>query len=283
MKTFLITGAAQGFGLELAKALLDADASHQVVLAVRRPDVAPQLGPRSRVVKLDLSTLAEVEAFAREWKEPLTALINNAGVQNREGLRRTPDGLEETVAVNYLAAVHLTQLMLPQLKGGRVLFIGSETHIDKFVLRMMGFRGARYRTLEASLQGEPELSGPDRYATSKMLDTLAAMAFARHEREVTFLTFDPGMMAGTGLARDTGALGRWVWKHVLPWLAPLLMPGASRLARSAQAGVWLLTSGEPKSGEAWNYERKPAPLGPELHDEAFIDRVWAETRARLSW
>lgn len=283
MKTFLITGAAQGFGLELARALLDADVSHHVVLAVRRPEAAPQLGPRARVVKLDLSTLAGVEAFAREWEDPLAGLINNAGVQNRSELRRTPDGLEETVAVNYLAAVHLTRLMLPRLKGGRVMFIGSETHIDKFVLRMMGFRGARYRSLASSLQGEEELTGPDRYATSKMLDTLAAMAFAKHERGVTFLTFDPGMMAGTGLARDTGAVSRWVWKNVLPWLAPVLIPGSSTLARSAQAGVWLLTSGEPKSGEAWNFERKPAPLGPELRDEAFIDRVWAETRARLSW
>ena len=45
MKTFLITGAAQGFGLELARALLDADVSHHVVLAVRRPEAAPQLDP----------------------------------------------------------------------------------------------------------------------------------------------------------------------------------------------------------------------------------------------
>lgn len=277
MKTFLITGASQGFGLTLARALLDAAPAHQVVLAVRRPEAAPDLGARSRVVRLDLSRLAEVDAFAREWRQPLAGLINNAGVQS-VALARTPDGLEETVAVNYLAAVRLTQGLLPHLARGRVLFLGSETHVDTLLGRTMGFRGARFTSLQASLAGEPQLSGADRYATSKMLDTLATIAFSRQVPEVTFLTLDPGMMPGTGLARRRSDFEQWAWKRVLPLLAPLI-PGSSTLARSAATAVWLLTSAGLRSGEAWSYARKPARLMSALKDPAWVERVWEETRA----
>jgi hypothetical protein len=42
--------------------------------------------------------------------------------------------------------------------------------------------------------------------------------------------YDPGLMPGTGLARDYGAVGRFAWRFVLPILS--MLPGASTARRS---------------------------------------------------
>ena len=52
--------------------------------------------------------------------------------------------------------------------------------------------------------------------------------------------FDPGLMPGTGLARERSAVERWAWSNVLPLLAHV-MPGTSTARRSALALAKLLT------------------------------------------
>ena len=51
---------------------------------------------------------------------------------------------------------------------------------------------------------------------------------------------DPGLMPGTGLARDRGAFVRFAWHALMPLAVPL-MPGASTPRRSAGALAWLAT------------------------------------------
>jgi NAD(P)-dependent dehydrogenase (short-subunit alcohol dehydrogenase family) len=67
VKTFLVTGATQGLGLAIAKALA-ADPSHRVVLGVRdvaRGDaVARSLGAGAEVRRIDCASLADVRRFA---------------------------------------------------------------------------------------------------------------------------------------------------------------------------------------------------------------------------
>ena len=55
-----------------------------------------------------------------------------------------------------------------------------------------------------------------------------------------FLAFDPGLVAGTGLARERSAFEHWGWTTLLPVLARAI-PGASNAPRSASAYAALLT------------------------------------------
>lgn len=72
-----------------------------------------------------------------------------------------------------------------------------------------------------------------------------------------FFSFDPGLMPGTGLAREQGAAVQWIWKYVLPRLASIL-PGTSSTERSSAVLTDLL-SGKmlgSHNGAYFNYTGK---------------------------
>jgi NAD(P)-dependent dehydrogenase (short-subunit alcohol dehydrogenase family) len=270
VKTFLVTGSTQGLGLAIARALA-ADSDQRVVLGVRDlargADVARAIGSNVEAKRIDCASLTDVRRFAAEWEGPLAGLVNNAGVQLTGAMRKSADGYEETLAVNHLAALELTVRLLPHLEGGRVLFIGSGTHNpDHPTATIFGFRGARFTSIEALARGESDGSsdrqrGMDRYATSKLLNMVTAMELARQipRERTTFLTLDPGLMAGTGLARSAPAPVRFVWSKLLPYVARLL-PDTSTPERSAAAAAWLLTDSGvvAQSGEVFGFDRRPS-------------------------
>ena len=158
MKTFLVTGATGGLGLEIVKNLAKGR-NNKVIMAVRDLDkglkIANELAGNIEVIELDLSQLANIRFFLQEWDIPLNGLINNAGVQFVDETKFTRDGYEETIAVNHLAAFLLTTGLMPHLTGGRVLFIGSGTHNPNYPLgKMFGFRGAQYTTMWDLIEGK---------------------------------------------------------------------------------------------------------------------------------
>lgn len=294
MKTFIVTGATRGLGLATARALA-AHPDHRVVLAVRDAErghaVAKAIGGNVEVAHLDLASLGNVAQFVAGWREPLAGLVNNAGVQIANGTRLTADGHEETIAVNHLAAVALTLGLLPHLNGGRVLFIGSGTHNPHNRAAMVGFRGGRFTTIAALARGEGDAPsarqlGMDRYATSKFLNMVTAVEFARRHPAGTtaFFALDPGLMAGTGLARTAPIIVRAVWFTVLRWLAPLI-PDTSTPERSGATAAWLMTSENvlAQSGEVFAYDRAPSRrVWEPVRDPAVGRRVLDETVALLA-
>jgi len=278
MPTFIVTGANQGLGLAIARAL-HRDPVNRVVLAVRDIErgaiAARSIGPRAEVRRLDLASQEGVRRFAESWSGALAGLVNNAGVQQVDRTHRTVDGWEETIGVNHLGALALTLRLLPALEHGRVLFIGSGTHHPgNRTATLFGFRGARFTSVAALARGEgddpsPRQLGMDRYATSKFPNMVTALELARRipSGRTAFLTLDPGMMAGTGLARSAPAVQRLLWSTVLRWIAPLL-PDTSTPERSAAAAASLLLDpGAPaQSGEVFSFDGRPSR------------RVWGEAR-----
>ncbi len=130
-RTYIVTGANSGIGLEAAKKLTAAGG--HVVLAVRDiakgEDAAATLpGPGTRDVReLDLASLASVRAFAEKWGDaPITTLVNNAGIMMvAEG--RTPDGFELQLGTNHFGHFALTNLLLPHVED-RVVTVSSGLH-----------------------------------------------------------------------------------------------------------------------------------------------------------
>lgn len=269
MKTYIVTGAARGLGLSIAQ-YLSKDPDTEVVLAVRDLEAgciqAREMGPRVSVRQIDMSSSASVDRFISDWSAPLAGVINNAGIQIVDATRFVePEGWEMTFAVNHLNALRLTVGLLPHLQNARVLFIGSGTHNPKnLTASIFGFRGALFESVRNCAEGlgtstDSKQLGLDRYATSKFLNAVTTVELARrvNEKRTAFYCLDPGLMAGTGLARTAPPAIRFAWNHVLPLVAKAL-PDTSTPNRSGATAAWLMTakSDSLKNGGIYSYDRK---------------------------
>jgi len=289
MKTFIVTGATRGLGLEIARALAvipDTDVVLAVRDATKGAEVARALGKNVRVLPLDLSDLTDVRRFASAWTSPLAGLVNNAGVQETTGTGRTKDGLELTIGTNHIGAFALTEALLPSLMGGRVMFIGSGTH-NPAKATEFGFRGGRFTSIEALARGDTDAADEgqanrDRYATSKLLNTMTAMEWARRIPTTTFLTLDPGLMPGTGLARKHSLPMRIIWSSLLHLVAPLILKDSSTATRSGRAAAWLMIDPSVVSGEVYSFDRKPSQqVWEKARDPQLMAAVIDQTSAFL--
>jgi light-dependent protochlorophyllide reductase len=270
-QTAIVTGASSGLGYECARALVDR--GWHVVMAVREVErgetAAARLGSgdRCRVMRLELASLASVRAFAAAYGAaglpPTHALICNAGLQVISGTRLTEDGYELTFGVNHLGHFALVNGLLGQLAHpARIVVVSSGTHDPA---KRTGMPAPRYTSAEALAQANPDAEpeesistlGRRRYATSKLCNVLFAYELDRRLREggrdVTVNVFDPGLLPGSGLARDYTGPQRLAWRFVFPLLRVLPAVNSARasgrnLATLATDERYAQTSGQYFSG-----------------------------------
>jgi protochlorophyllide reductase len=134
-RTFVVTGANSGVGLETARQLVQRDA--HVLLAVRDPARGEQARAeitgtgrgRASVVRLDLADLDSVREAAKRIAEvapDLHGLVANAGVMGGP-LQLSAQGLERQMATNHLGHAALVGALWPQLRSaaGRVVLVTS--------------------------------------------------------------------------------------------------------------------------------------------------------------
>lgn len=291
MKTILITGATRGLGLAFATQLAKNPETH-VVLAVRDLEsgqaVAQRLGKNVEAVLLDMASSESIESFIDQWSTPLFGLINNAGVQVHGSAAFSPDGAELSLAVNHLGVLQLTLGLMQWLESATVLGIGSGTHNpDDASARMFGFRGGRFSSIGKLAAGEVDAgterqAALDRYATSKLLLMATSAELARRYRKTRFLTLDPGLMPGTGLARTAPRLIRMVWEFAMPLLVPLL-PGASTPEKSAAAGCKVLFDPRSISGATYSFNgRMSEDVWDLVNEPAFGSTVLDQSLAYLT-
>lgn len=139
-KTYIVTGANSGVGLETTRQLVR-QGGH-VVLACRRVDAGneaaatmAELSGTTEVVRLDLADLQSIRDFVAEFTaghDRLDGLACNAGMVNMRGdLERTADGFESTIGVSYFGHFLLTELLLDTLRatpGSRMAIVSSVVH-----------------------------------------------------------------------------------------------------------------------------------------------------------
>jgi NAD(P)-dependent dehydrogenase (short-subunit alcohol dehydrogenase family) len=227
-RTAVVTGATSGLGLECARALAHRPDGWRVVLAVRDQDrghaAAGEIGAPERVsvLPLDLASLRSVGAFPAELDAaglpPLGALVCNAGVQVASGDQRTADGFELTFGTNHLGHFALVQGLVTRLSPpARVVIVASDTHDPA---RRTGMPAPRYTSaVDLAYSGELR-PGRELYTTSKLCNVLFAYELDRRlelgARGISVNAFNPGLMPGSGLARDYGALQRFAWRFLMP-------------------------------------------------------------------
>jgi NAD(P)-dependent dehydrogenase (short-subunit alcohol dehydrogenase family) len=250
MSRVFVTGSSTGLGLMAAQLLVEQ--GHRVVVHGRsqaRADDAMRGVPQAdHAVVGDLSRLAEMRAVADQANAlgRFDAVIHNAGVGHREGLRRTDDGLPRTFAINTLAPYVLTALIE---RPARLVYLSSGMHFHaQASLDDLAWRTRRW-------------NGSEAYSESKLHDVLLTFAIARRWAGVLSNAVEPGWVA----TRMGG-------------------PGASDdLDQGHRTQVWLAVgdeSGARVTGK-YLYHLRPRKANPEAYDEHVQDRLLDEC-ARIS-
>ncbi len=134
-KTWFITGASSGLGLEMTQQLLAQ--GHTVIATLRRSGTLLQLEQEYRerldVVQLDLidpgSIVSAVEeAFKRHGR--VDVFVSNAGYGLFGAAEElTNDDIDRQIATNLVGSIHLIRAALPLLRrqgGGRIVQVSSE-------------------------------------------------------------------------------------------------------------------------------------------------------------
>jgi NAD(P)-dependent dehydrogenase (short-subunit alcohol dehydrogenase family) len=139
-KTFVVTGANSGIGLEASRALAAKGAT--VVLACRNLEKGKAAvetirnatpGAKLALERLDLGDLASIRAFADKVSRDfprIDVLVNNAGIMAIPR-RMTKDNFETQIGTNHLGHFALTGLLLERLIASapsRIVSVSSVAH-----------------------------------------------------------------------------------------------------------------------------------------------------------
>jgi NAD(P)-dependent dehydrogenase (short-subunit alcohol dehydrogenase family) len=293
-KAYVITGPTSGIGRATAFEL----AKHGTLVLVGRDGeklsalqkAIQQEGALALSVVCDLSDMASVRRAATEilaLRLPIVGLLNNAGISPMRPAK-SAQGWDLTFATNHLGPFALTEALAPYLPdGANVVFIASAVEDpERKPAKVLGMRGGRYISAEASARGELEqggsaLPGADSYATSKQSILAAALAFASETPRLHFNAVEPGITPGTGLARDANVVLRFLFGQVLTLLPPF-SKYRSTPQRAARVITEILTDESGKSGVYYDEKGRPMLGSALVRDSKFQNRVVAETRALLA-
>ncbi len=291
--TYIVTGPTSGIGFCAAIDLSE----HALVILVGRDrgkleGVQTQIERRGRQalsVVCDLSDPASVRRATQEiiaLDLPITGLLNNAGVMLTKASQNAL-GWDMTFATNHLGPFAFTEALVPYLPdGANVVFVASGVEDpERPTVKVMGLRGGRYISAEASARGEwqqpgSKIPGMDAYATSKQCNLAAALALSRALPRLRINAVEPGINPATGLGGANGLL-RFVFGQIITRLPPFNRY-RSTPERAARVITQIVIDTSIGTGTYYDHNGQTMRGSSLVHDHAFQDRVVAETRAFLS-
>ncbi len=266
-KICIVTGAASGIGAVTAHALAQQGASVVIVdnnvdkgLATTRL-IQEQTGNSAvEFFQADLSSQQEIRDLVKRFLtryQHLDVLVNNAGAMFAER-KESVDGIEMTLALNYLGYFLLTNLLLDTLKTSvpaRIVNVSSRSHARA----KMDFEDMQFRSGYTSLHA---------YERSKLAIILFTYELARRlsGSGVTANALHPGVVA-TDFAREGGGM--------MGLIVRLFHFGFITPEQGAQTSIFLATS--PKvEGVTGKYfvKYKSVPSSPASYDEVAATRLW---------
>jgi NAD(P)-dependent dehydrogenase (short-subunit alcohol dehydrogenase family) len=155
-----------------------------------------------------------VDAVRTAALPPVHAVVCNAGLQVVSGSEKTAEGVEMTFGVNHLGHFALVQGLLDVLaRPARIVVVSGGTHDPGKFTGMPAPDYTRAAALAEPTTTTDGAEGRRRYTTSKLCNVLFAYELDRRlghgAQGITVTAFDPGLMPGSGLARDYSAVGRW--------------------------------------------------------------------------
>lgn len=268
-RTWLVTGATNGLGREVARTAARAGA--RLVIPARNAERAHvvaedlrRLGAEVVVSELDLADLDSVRRFATGLEEPIDVLVNNAGTVTPRR-RETAEGFEMMLGTNFLGPFALTNLIGGQVRD-RVVIVGSEAHHSGRVdAADPHFRHRRWSIAAA-------------YAQSKLCDMLWARALqtrlVSRGSTVDVQLAHPGwVLTNIQNATGVGILDRAV-SGVCRVLGQSVADGSLPVLDAAVDDLPPLTYLGPDGFRHWR--GRPAPLEPSelARDDSAASAVW---------
>jgi dehydrogenase/reductase SDR family member 12 len=262
-KVAIVTGAKTGIGRAAAAGLAQLGAT--VRMAVRgREDgerVMAELeaevpGADLAVDVLDVSSLADVRAYAAALEGPLHLLVHNAGVMPAER-EETAEGHERMLATHVLGPHLLTKLLRPAMpRGARVIWVASG-----------GMYGQRLRADDLQYQ-RGEYKPTTGYARTKRAQVVLSELWAQELRAdgIASHAMHPGWADTPGIATS------------LPGFRRFTRPILRSHEQGADTIVWLAAADEPgrRSGRFW-HDRRERPThytGRTREDAADRGALW---------
>ena len=293
MRTAIVSGGNSGLGYYCARAIAAASPQWHVIIASRdqakskeaeRSIIAETGNSQVAAMALDLGSLDSVRRFVADFAAralpPIGAIVCNAGIQNVNGITYNDDGYETTFAVNHLGHFLLVNLLLRYLDDrARIVVVSSGTHNpDQFT----GMPKPDYTDAASAAKREaganPGNAGRRAYTTSKLCNVMFTYELSRRLKAeghngITVTAFDPGLMPGTGLARDYGPFQKFLWNFVLPALR--ILPGVNGTNKSGNdlARLALDPELEGVSGKYF-VGRKSVPSSKDSYDERKAAELW---------
>jgi NAD(P)-dependent dehydrogenase (short-subunit alcohol dehydrogenase family) len=266
-KDYRVTGAASGIGAATARglarqsatvALVDRDAEQGALTAEELRQTTGN--PAVEFLRADLSSQAEIRALAEDFKRRyprLDVLVNNAGAMFPER-RESVDGIEMTLALNFLGYFLLTHSLLEMLKASapaRIVNVSSRSH-------------ARARINFEDLQFRTGYDGLSVYAHSKLAIVLFTYELARRLEGtgVTANALHPGVVATNFGRQQGGRTGTLIRLFRFAFLSP---------EAGAKTSLYLASSPEV-AGVSGKYfvKCKAVPSAPASYDAATAKRLW---------
>lgn len=225
-KTAIVTGANTGLGFEAAKQLLALGLTH-LVIAVRSIEkgnaaaesLRKSAGSSTRidVWTLDMESYDSIQAFVHRCQTDLSRIdyvILNAGLSPVTFHRVKLTGHETTVQVNHISTALLAVLLIPILREkSKADSPARLTVVNSLTAHMCSFTNRDQQPLLPSFDDEKLVAfDHDRYGVSKLLNQLFLVRLADlvDSRNVTINMVDPGLVKGTGLAREATGLMRLI-------------------------------------------------------------------------
>ncbi|QKX62015.1 uncharacterized protein TRUGW13939_09171 [Talaromyces rugulosus] len=299
-KSFLVTGGTGGLGLHASREIAQRYPNAAVVIASRKDKdgaaalINEQLGQSNvRFMPLNLGDFKDIRTFVETWADqnlpPISALLLNAAVQFAEGGPvYTTDGIEATFGIGHVGHALLFHLLQPYLADEcRIVITASGVHDPE---QTKGMPLPHYTTAEevAHPTGDlPKQPGRQRYSTTKLCNVLWTYALGRRLEQIphkkwTVVAMDPGLMPGTGLARDAGPVLRFLWLKVLPHIIPvlrvLISPNVHLPKDSGTNLAWVAVDESQRTTSAVYYEgKRQIKSSVDSYNEAWQEDLWSWT------
>ena len=294
-RSILITGANSGLGKEVARQLTSKNGIEKIYLGCRSRQKAEQAKKELEdvtgktifeIVLMDVKDADSVRSAVKALKQPIDALILNAGGQGgKHPLEKTSAGMTDIAATNLLGHMVLVDELIKAGKlNNEVLYVSSEgARGIKGVMKRPSLKtnsvAEFISVLDGSFPGEMDAYG---YGYIKYIGALWTSANARKYPQIKFISVTPGNTSGTAGYDNLPTITRILFKYLF---APIVMPLLGMI-HSVQKGaaryVEALDNPNFKSGEFYGSKDgkvtgatvEQGPIFPDMKNPVFQDNAY---------
>lgn len=291
-KIVMVTGANGGLGKEAARQLALINSTEKIYLACRNEGKAKaakkDLEESTKksifeILVMDVSNVSSVKSAVSSLKEPIDALIMNAGgMGGQTPANVNSDGVTEMFAANVLGHVVLVDELIKTDKlNNVVMFASSEAvrGVKKMGMKAPSLKTSSENEIASVIDGSyfEKFDGMQVYGYIKYIGTLWMSAMAREHKNIRFISMSPGATKGTAVMNDLKGFQRIMFKYIgMPIMMPLMgmvhkiEVGAARYLQaigdsSLKSGSFYASGDNKLTGPV----TEQAPIFPDLKNEIF--------------